>query len=169
MCIYWFHHRDTHHPQMNNLRANHIHNITLDVRISCDTFWDYRFNIPIRISDYYSSNERNIANGGGGGGESHPHEQHRNNVCEHGTMGRIDPMFLRLEEHLVEYVIQHIYDDLVRKRQQRDIPILLKKARKFHIHGRTLEDLLFPTNTNTAGRMDQMMPENTVYICTHCR
>jgi hypothetical protein len=84
-------------------------------------------------------------------------------------MGRSDPMFLRLEEYLVEYVIQHIYDDLVRKRQQRDIPILLKKARKFHIHGRTLEDLLFPNNTNTAGRMDQMMPENTVYICTHCR
>lgn len=159
------------HPRtrMNHLRANHIHNITLDVRISCDTFWDYRFNIPIRISDYYTSNERNIANGGGGGGDNHPHEQHRNNVCEHGTMGRSDPMFLRLEEYLVEYVIQHIYDDLVRKRQQRDIPILLKKARKFHIHGRTLEDLLFPNNTNTAGRMDQMMPENTVYICTHCR
>ena len=156
----------THHRHMNHLRANHIHNITLDVRISCDTFWDYRFNIPIRISDYYTSNERNIANGGG---DNHPREQHRNNVCEHGTMGRSDPMFLRLEEYLVEYVIQHIYDDLVRKRQQRDIPILLKKARKFHIHGRTLEDLLFPTNTNTAGRMDQMMPENTGYICTHCR
>ena len=153
---------------MNNLRTNNIHNITLDVRISCDTFWDYRFNIPIRISDYYTSNERNIANGGGGG-DNHPHE-HRNNVCEHGTMGRSDPMFIRLEDYLVEYVIQHIYDDLTRKRQQRDIPILLKKARKFHIHGRTLEDLLFPTNTtNNAGRMDQMMPENTVYICTHCR
>jgi hypothetical protein len=150
---------------MNHLRMNHINNITLDVRISCDTFWDYRFNIPIRISDYYTSNERNIANGGG---ESHLHE-YRNNVCEHGMMGRSDPMFLRLEEYLVEYVIQKIYEDLVRKRQQRDIPILLKKARKFHIHGRTLEDLLFPTNTNTAGRMDQMMPENTVYICTHCR
>lgn len=150
---------------MNHIRANNISNITLDVRISCDTFWDYRFNIPIRINDYYTANERNIANGG----DNHPHEQHRNNVCEHGTMGRSDPMFLRLEEYLVDYVIQHIYDDLVRKRQQRDILILLKKARKFHIHGRTLEDLLFPNNTNTTGQRDQMMPENTVYICTHCR
>jgi len=167
LCIYILVSSQTlrHRPRMNHLRANNIHNITLDVRISCDTFWDYRFNIPIRISDYYTSNERNIANGV----ENHAHE-HRNNVCEHGMMGRSDPMFIRLEDYLVEYVIQHIYDDLVRKRQQRDIPILLKKARKFHIHGRTLEDLLFPNNTtNTAGRMDQMMPENTVYICTHCR
>ena len=165
LCIYILVSSQILYRHMNHLRANHIHNITLDVRISCDTFWDYSFNIPIRINDYYTSNERNITNGG----DNHPHE-HRNNVCEHGTMGRSDPMFIRLEDYLVEYVIQHIYDDLTRKRQQRDIPILLKKARKFHIHGRTLEDLLFPTNTtNTAGRMDQMMPENTVYICTHCR
>jgi hypothetical protein len=138
--------------------------ITLDVRISCDTFWNYKFNIPIRIDEYYDQNERNMNN------------SRRNNInarsdsCEIGNIGRSDPMFLRLESYLVEYVIQFIYDDLVQKRQQRDIPILLKKARKFHIHGRTLEDLLFPNNTtNTAGRMDQMMPENTVYICTHCR
>jgi hypothetical protein len=164
LCIYILVSSQTlhHRPRMNHLRANNIHNITLDVRISCDTFWDYSFNIPIRISDYYTSNERNIANGL----DNHAHE-HRNNLCEHGMMGQSDPMFLRLEDYLIEYVIQHIYDDLTRKRQQRDIPILLKKARKFHIHGRTLEDLLFPNNT--AGGRDQMMPENTVYICTHCR
>lgn len=132
--------------QMNHLRMNNITTITLDVRISCDTFWDYRFNIPIRISDYYTANERNINND-------------RND--------RNDPLFHRLEEYLVEYVIQKIYDDLVRKHQQRDIPILLKKTRKFHIHGRTLEDLLFPNNQN--GARGEMMPENTVYICTHCQ
>jgi hypothetical protein len=131
---------------MNHLRTNNISNITLDVRISCDTFWDYRFNIPIRISDYYTVNERNMNND-------------RND--------RTDPMFTRLEEYLVEYVIQKIYEDLVRKRQQSDIPILLKKARKFHIHGRTLEDILFPNNQN--GSRCEMMPENTVYICTHCQ
>jgi hypothetical protein len=131
---------------MQHLQTNNISTITLDVRISCDTFWDYRFNIPIRISDYYTANERNMTNNNNGKG---------------------DPLFHRLEEYLVEYVIQHIYDDLVRKHHQRDIPILLKKARKFHIHGRTLEDLLFPNNQN--GVRDQMMPENTVYICTHCQ
>jgi hypothetical protein len=127
--------------------------ITLDVRISCDTFWDYKFNIPIRIDDYYNPNERNIQNA------NVNRTDHRSNTCEIGNIGRSDPMFLRLESYLVEYVIQFIYDDLVQKRQQRDIPILLKKARKFHIHGRTLEDLLFHTHS---------MPENTVYICTHC-
>ena len=73
-------------------------------------------------------------------------------------------MFIRLEEYLVDYVIQFIYNDLIQKRQQRDIPILLKKARKFHIHGRSLEDLLFPVNSTN----EHMMPENIVYICTHC-
>ena len=130
---------------MNHLRTNNISNITLDVRISCDTFWDYRFNIPIRISDYYTVNERNM------------------NI----NNDRNDPLFNRLEDYLVEYVIQHIYEDLIRKRQQSDIPILLKKARKFHIHGRTLEDILFPNNQN--GARGEMMPENTVYICTHCQ
>lgn len=141
---------------MNELRKNNIHMITLDVRISCDTFWDYQFNIPIRINDYYNPSQRNTININ--------HGDHRSNTCEIGNAGRSDPAFLRLEEHLVEYVIQHIYDDLIRKRQQKDIPILLKKARKFHIHGRTLEDLLFPGNSAN----DHMMPENIVYICTHC-
>ena len=116
--------------------------ITLDVRISCDIFWNYKFNIPIRINDYYNANDRNI---------------NRND----GHMGRRDPGFCRLEEYLANYIIQHIYDDLVATRRHMDVPILLKKARKFHIHGRTLEDILFPSDTHAT-------PENIVYICTHC-
>lgn len=143
---------------MNGLRKNNVHMITLDVRISCDTFWDYKFNIPIRIDDYYNLNERNIQNA------NINHTDHRSNTCEIGNVGRSDSMFRRLESYLVDYVIQFIYDDLVQKRRQCEIPILLKKVRKFHIHGRTLEDLLFPANSAN----DHMMPENIVYICTHC-
>jgi len=160
---------------MDAFRKNNIPMITLDVRISCDTFWNYNFNIPIRINDYYSEdfarNNRNINNGhhghhgniGGGGAAA-------SDTCEIGNIGRSDPMFIQLETYLVDYVIQYIYDDLIQKRQQRDIPILLKKARKFHIHGRTLEDLLFPrgNNINTRDEAGHSMPENTVYICTHC-
>lgn len=131
--------------------------ITLDVRISCDTFWNYKFNIPIRIDDYYNPNDRNI-------NRRHDDQRVNSNTCEIGDIGRSDPLFIRLEEYLVEYVIQYIYDDLIQKGQGRDIPILLKKARKFHIHGRTLEDLLFPSNSTN----DHMTPENIVYICTHC-
>ena len=149
---------------MNDLRKNNIQMITLDVHISCDTFWNYKFNIPIRIDDYYEPNDRNI----------NINNTRRNNMdarsdtCEIGNIGRSDPMFLRLETHLVDYVIQFIYDDLIQKRQQRDIPILLKKARKFHIHGRTLEDLLFPRSNESRNTDTHSMPENTVYICTHC-
>jgi hypothetical protein len=140
------------------MRNNKINMITLDVRISCDTFWNYNFNIPIRIDDYYNPNDRNINI------NIRNDDHHRSNTCEIGNIGRSDPLFLRLEEYLVDYVIQFIYDDLVQKRQNRDIPILLKKARKFHIHGRTLEDLLFPSNSTN----DHVLPENIVYICTHC-
>ena len=157
---------------MDAFRRNNIPMITLDVRISCDTFWNYKFNIPIRINDYYNADtrsERNINNGrhghhghghghGGGGGAA------ASDTCEIGNIGRSDPMFIALETYLVDCVIQYIYDDLILKRQQRDIPILLKKARKFHIHGRTLEDLLFPASSSN----DHMTPENIVYICTHC-
>lgn len=154
---------------MDGFNKNKISMITLDVRISCDTFWNYKFNIPIRISDYYNAdtqNERNIninnhnhRHGDGGGGAT--------DTCEIGDIGRRDPMFIQLETYLVDYVIQYIYDDLIQLRQQRDIPILLKKARKFHIHGRTLEDLLFPPG-NARNDGGHSMPENTVYICTHC-
>jgi hypothetical protein len=147
---------------MNNLRRNNIDMITLDVRISCDTFWNYKFNIPIRIDDYYDPNERNINNSRRNNMDTH------SDTCEIGNIGRSDPMFLRLETHLVDYVIQFIYDDLVQRRQQNDIPILLKKARKFHIHGRTLEDLLFPMSNESRNADTHSMPENTVYICTHC-
>ena len=149
---------------MNALRENNINMITLDVRISCDTFWNYKCNIPIRIADYYNPNDR--AN------NNNINNTRRNinvgsDICDIDNIGRIDPKFELLETHLVEHMIQFIYDDLVQTRQQRDIPILLKKARKFHIHGRTLEDLLFP-NGNGGGGGAHSMPENTVYICTHC-
>ena len=147
---------------MNTLRKNNIHTITLDVRISCDTFWNYKFNIPIRIDDYYDPNERNIINN-----TRYNNVNAESETCEIGNIGRFDPMFVRLETYLVDYVIQGIYEDLVQKHQNRDISILLKKARKFHIHGRTLEDLLFPTR-NEVRDTTHSMPENTVYICTHC-
>jgi hypothetical protein len=147
---------------MNDLRRNNIQMITLDVHISCDTFWNYKFNIPIRIDDYYDPNDRNINN------TRRNNTDARSDTCEIGNIGRSDPSFLRLETYLVDYVIQFIYDDLIQKRQHRDIPILLKKARKFHIHGRTIEDLLFPRINESRNTDTHLMPENTVYICTHC-
>jgi hypothetical protein len=146
---------------MNAFRDHNIPTVTLDVRISCDTFWNYKYNIPIRINDYYNDNDNNsrINNRHGGDDDA-------TDTCRIGNIGRRDPLFCRLEDYLVDYVITHIYDDLMATRQHRDLPILLKKARKFHIHGRTLEDLLFPANTGT--RDAHAMPENTVYICTHC-
>jgi len=146
---------------MDSLNKHNIHTVTLDVRISCDTFWNYKFNIPIRISDYYV---QNVNNGRGPADYHDDDDAYATDTCRIGNIGRRDPLFGHLEDYLVDYVIQHIYDDLMATRQHRDLPILLKKARKFHIHGRTLEDLLFPANCSDT----HAMPENIVYICTHC-
>jgi hypothetical protein len=136
---------------------NNVSMITLNVRISCDTFWNYSYNIPVYIKDFYDKNTRNINN-------------NRNRVsnvnissstCEIGNIGHTDPMFEKLETYLIDYVLEHIYEDITRNRMHhRELPLLLKKARKFHIHGRTLEDILFPDTS--------AIPENIVYICTHC-
>jgi hypothetical protein len=133
--------------------------ITLDVRISCDTFWKYKFNIPIRIRDYYDANERNIR---------HNNINIQSDTCEIGNIGRSDPRFLKLESYLVDYAIDFIYHDIVQNHQEHYIPVLLKKARKFHIHGRTLDDLLCPMNSENRNIDTHMTPENIVYICTHC-
>ena len=153
---------------MNHLQNNNIYSITLDVRISCDAFWNYKFNIPIRINDYYNSNDLNINNGRRDHHINNDDDNIATDTCRIGNIGRRDPRFCRLEEYLVDYVIQYIYDDLTMKRQHRDIPILLKKARKFHIHGRTLEDILFPASSGSRNSDSHAMPENIVYICTHC-
>jgi hypothetical protein len=133
--------------------------VTLDVRISCDTFWAYTFHIPICIDDFYNPNDNNI---------NRYNRDDRNGTCEIGNIGRGDHRFLHLEEYLVDYVIQNIYDDLIRKHKERDIPILLKKARKFHIHGRTVEDILFPESSSSSNS-HMTSSEKIVYICTHCQ
>ena len=96
---------------MNALHDNNISSVTLDVRISCDTFWNYKFNIPIRINDYYDSYARN--NNINGGAEPRHESDDASDTCRIGHIGRRDPMFLRLEGYLVDYVIERIYDDLV--------------------------------------------------------
>jgi hypothetical protein len=155
---------------MNAFRDYNISTITLDLRISCDTFWNYKFNVPIRIDDYYDydSEDMNIINIINND-PTRNNSDDESNTCRIGNIGRRDPRFVRLESFLVDHVIQGIYDDLIATRHHRDLPILLKKARKFHIHGRTLEDILFPNNNGQGGdRGMHSMPENTVYICTHC-
>lgn len=147
---------------MSSIVAGGINNIvTLDVRISCDVFWEYVFKIPVRVDEYYQLNEiNNITNN-----HRHIRDDNRTQVCEIANIGRNDPRFLRLEEYLINYVIENIYYDLKRRRKENDILTLLKKARKFHIHGRTIDDILFPANS-TNNHMTSA--ENIVYICTHC-
>jgi hypothetical protein len=134
--------------------------VILDVRISCDTFWNYSFRIPIRINEYYDNNSINKNNKN--------NKEIRSSTCEIGRIGQIDPLFVKLETYLVDYVIQHIYEDLIAHNQDRDLLILLKKARKFHIHGLTLEDILFPNSNGHGHGNGHMISENLLYICTHC-
>ena len=144
-------------------KDNNISMVTLDVHISCDTFWNYSYRIPIRVNDYYDDrNTRNINN------SRAKNASIASSTCEIGNIGHVDPMFAKIESYLVEYVIDHIYEDLIRTNSQSDIHLLLKKSRKFHIHGRTLEDILFPNSVSNSAINQHSMPNNTLYICTHC-
>ena len=137
--------------RMNALRDYNISTITLDLRISCDTFWNYKFNVPIRIDDYYDYEDTNIINRINNDSPTRNNNNDESDTCRIGNIGRRDPRFVRLESFLVDHVIQSIYDDLIATRQHRDIPILLKKARKLHIHGRTLEIYYFRITMDKGG------------------
>jgi len=152
-----------HHSKNDRRHKDHDNNIVmLDLRVSCDTFWKYSFHVPVYVNDYYDDNTRN-------------HNRMRDNqinnpnaqsaTCEIGRIGQNDPMFVRLEAYLVDYVLEHIYQDLLQQTNHDVLlPILLKKARKFHIHGRTVEDILFPNSNQNSHSTEGYI----VYICTHC-
>lgn len=165
--IYKLIHRMNHQNSKTDRR--HMHddkNITstvmLELRVSCDTFWKYSFHVPIHVNDYYDNNSRNM---------NRMRDNQINNpnshsaTCEIGRIGQNDPMFVRLESYLVDYVIDGIYEDVSTQTNNHELlQILLKKARKFHIHGRTVEDILFPNSNPNSHSTEGYI----VYICTHC-
>ncbi len=50
--------------QEANNNGNHV---TLDLRVSCNTFWKYEMKLDVNRDDFVEPNENDIVNGGGCG------------------------------------------------------------------------------------------------------
>jgi hypothetical protein len=137
-------------------KNNNGNNVTLDLRVSCNTFWKYEMKLTINRDDYVEPNENNIVNGGCGGGGGAAASCFNSDNKKTRT-------FSRLERHLCDAMIAHIHEDLATNGQEELIEKLCEISSKFHIHGHTTRSLLY--HQSNAPHADH---GGLIYICTHC-
>lgn len=129
--------------------------VTLDLRVSCNTFWKYQMNLTIDRDDFIESNDEINSNSA--------NINVNVNTCFHGNK---TPVFSRLERHLCDAMIAHIHEDLLlngQEGQEDQIEKLCEISSKFHIHGHTTNSLLY--HQSNAPHADH---GGCIYICTHC-
>ncbi len=124
--------------------------VTLDLRVSCNTFWKYHMDLTIDRDEFVESNDESNSNSGNING----------NTCFHGKKTHV---FSRLERHLCDAMIAHIHEDLLLNGQEDQIEKLCEVSSKFHIHGHTTNSLLY--HQSNAPHADH---GGSIYICTHC-
>ena len=138
--------------QEENNNGNYI---TLDLRVSCNTFWKYEMKLSINRDDYVEPNENDIVNGGGGGADA-------GGSCFNSD-NKKTCTFSRLERFMCDAMIAHIHEDLAINGQEELIEKLCDISSKFHIHGHTTRSLLY--HQSNAPHADH---GGCIYICTHC-
>lgn len=124
--------------------------VTLDLRVSCNTFWKYQMDLKVDRDEFVESNDERNSNSG----------NINVNTCFHGEK---TPVFSRLERHLCDAMIAHIHEDLLLNGQEDQIEKLCEISSKFHIHGHTTNSLLY--SQSNAPHADH---GGCIYICTHC-
>jgi hypothetical protein len=135
---------------------NNGNNITLDLRVSCNTFWKYEMKLTVNRDDFVEPNANNandINCGGGGAGSG-------GSCC---SDAKKTPVFSRLERFLCDEMISHIHEDLALNGQEELIEKLCDISSKFHVHGHTTRSLLY--HQSNAPHADH---GGCIYICTHC-
>ena len=139
--------------QEENNNGNHV---TLDLRVSCNTFWKYEMKLSINRDEYVEPNENDIVNfcAGGGGGSA--------GNCFNSD-NKKTRTFSRLERFMCDAMIAHIHEDLALNGQEELIEKLCDISSKFHIHGHTTRSLLY--HQSNAPHADH---GGCIYICTHC-
>ena len=124
--------------------------VTLDLRVSCNTFWKHRMDLTINRDEFIESNDERNTNSG----------NINVNTCFH---GKKTPVFSRLERYMCDAMIAHIHEDLLLNGQEDQIEKLCEVSSKFHIHGHTTKSLLY--HQSNAPHADH---GGCIYICTHC-
>ena len=130
----------------DNERRNENENgntVTLDLRVSCNTFWKYEMKLTVDRDEYVDPNNNFNING-----------------CCH---EKKTATFSRLERDLCDAMIAHIHEDLLLNGQEELVEKLSEVSSKFHIHGHTTRSLLY--QQSNAPHADH---GGLIYICTHC-
>ena len=130
----------------DNERRNENENgntVTLDFRVSCNTFWKYEMKLTVDRDEYVDPDNNFNING-----------------CCHEQK---TATFSRLERDLCDAMIAHIHEDLLLNGQEELVEKLSEVSSKFHIHGHTTRSLLY--QQSNAPHADH---GGLIYICTHC-
>ena len=136
--------------QEENNNGNYI---TLDLRVSCNTFWKYEMKLPVNRDDFVEQNDNDIVNGGGA---------YAAGSCFNSD-NKKTRTFSRLERFMCDAMIAHIHEDLAINGQEELIEKLCDISSKFHVHGHTTRSLLY--HQSNAPHADH---GGCIYICTHC-
>ncbi len=125
--------------------GNNANTVTLDLRVSCNTFWKYEMKLTVRRDEYIDPDNNNNLN--------------INGCCHE----KKTATFSRLERDLCDAMIAHIHEDLLLNGQEELVEKLSEVSSKFHIHGHTTHSLLY--RQSNAPHADH---GGCIYICTHC-
>ena len=142
--------------QTRGQEANNNNNrVTLDLRVSCNTFWKYEMKLDVNRDDFVEPNENDIVNGGCGGGAA-------GGSCFNSD-NKKTRTFSRLERFMCDAMIAHSHEDLAMNGQEELIEKLCEISSKFHIHGHTTRSLLYHQSNYPHADHGGL-----IYICTHC-
>lgn len=75
-----------------------------------------------------------------------------------------DIIFKKLCNYIITYVKESIYNDLIRTNNTELLTIFNEISNKFHIHGRTINDILYPNLDNK----NHLHDNTRLFVCTHC-
>jgi hypothetical protein len=125
-----------HHTTPNN---NNIPNVTLRLVMSCDTFWKYEMDIVVDRQQF------------------DPKFTNRNQ--------EESEAFDNLSRHLCAEMKKHIHTDLTQNAEHSLIRKLEEIFPKFHIHGLTTHEILYPFDPQNSAHS---RGDGKVFICTHC-
>lgn len=122
----------------NNTNTNNVaNNVKLRLVMSCDVFWDYETDVLVNRALF------------------HPKFTNRPE----------DEAFQALSQFLCSQMKQHIADALVLEGRRHMLPELERVYPKFHIHGQTVHEILYPHDTTNS---DHCRGDSKIFICTHC-
>ena len=129
----------THTTGGNANKNNNISSVMLHLVMSCDIFWKYEMDIVVDRQQF------------------DPKLTNRNQ--------EESEAFEILSRHLCAEMKKHIHADLTQNAEHGLIRKLEEVYPKFHIHGLTAHEILYPFDARNSAHS---RGDDKIFICTHC-